>query len=311
MQYIKGGQIFNPHENYDWMNAYGSPVTAVEFDSFIRIYFSTRSKPTPAGILTSHIGFIDCDKNDPSKILYIHDKPLLEVGQPGTFDEHGTMVAEVVQHDGKYYMYYMGWQRSETVPYVIRTGLATSKDGTNFTKISEGPVIGLNRFVPFGVGNISIVVEDGMFHMWYTHYEAWLKTPNGYRPNYDIRYAVSKNGLDWEYGERCITHAHDNESIATPTVCKLAGKYHMWYAYRPGIDESGKSGAYRIGYATSEDKKHWRRADDQISLTVSETGWDSQMICAPDILEVGSNLYLFYCGNAYGETGFGYARIER
>jgi predicted GH43/DUF377 family glycosyl hydrolase len=216
-----------------------------------------------------------------------------------------------VKHEGKYLMYYMGWQRSDTVPYVIRTGLATSDDGANFTKISEGPVIGLNRFLPFGIGNMSIVIEDGVFHMWYTHYDAWIKTATGYRPTYDIRYAMSHNGLDWEYGDKCITPLNDNEAIATPTVCKLNGKYHMWYAYRPGVDAAGHSGPYRIGYASSNDKKLWQRDDAQVGMTVSETGWDSEMICAPDILEVGNNLYLFYCGNNYGQGGFGFARIAR
>ena len=200
MKQVKGGRIFNPDKHYDWMHSYGSPVTTVEFDTFIRIYFSTRGKVDSNGNFQSYIAFIDCDKHDPEKVLYIHDKPLLEMGLPGTFDEHGTMVADVIKHEGKYYMYYMGWQRSTAVPYIISTGLAMSDDGRNFTRVSDGPVIGLNRFSPFGVGNISILVEDGIFHMWYTRYAEWVPVGNSFRPTYDIRYATSTNGMDWNFG---------------------------------------------------------------------------------------------------------------
>ena len=310
MEYIKGGQIFNPAGNYEWMDSYASPVTSVELEDRIRVYFSTRSKIDEKGFFTSYTGFIDVDKNEPSKVLYIHDKPLLEVGRPGTFDEHGIMVAEVVKHGDKFYMYYMGWQRSDTVPYVIRTGLALSDDGCSFTKVSEGPVIGLNRFIPFGVGNLSIVIEQGRFHMWYTHYKPWLNTPIGFRPTYDIRYAWSDNGLDWIFGDECVRPENDNESIATPCVRYINGSYHMWYAYRPAVDERGRSGPYSIGYASSPDGQQWTRQDRLVGLTVSETGWDSEMVCAPDMLKAGDDLLLFYCGNHYGRDGFGYARIK-
>ncbi len=35
--------------------------------------------------------FCDLDLNDLSNVLYIHDKPILELGDPGTFDQYGIM----------------------------------------------------------------------------------------------------------------------------------------------------------------------------------------------------------------------------
>ena len=309
MDYLKISHIFKPDNNYEWMHYYAAPITSVEFSSFIRVYFTTRNIVDEKGHFKTHITFVDCDKNDPSKVLYIHNKPVLEFGPPGTFDEHGTMVADVIVHNGKYYMYYMGWQRSDTVPYMNMLGLAISDDGTNFTKVSDGPVMGNNRFMPLGIGNVSVLVEDGVFHMWYTHYRPWIKTANGYRPNYDIRYAWSGNGLDWKYGDQCIAPANDNEALATPCVRKLNGRYHMWYSFRPGVDAAGKSGPYRIGYAVSDDKTTWQRADKLMTLGVSPTGWDSEMVCYPDVLQTKDNIFLFYCGNNYGKEGFGYAKI--
>lgn len=309
MRCEKIGHIFKPENNYEWMHYYAAPVTAVVCGDFIRVYFTTRSLVDSYGNHKTHITFIDCDINDPGRVLNVHNAPLLQFGPPGSFDEHGTMVADVIVHAGQYYMYYMGWQRSATVPYINRLGLAVSNDGTNFTKVSEGPVIGINRFVPFGIGNVSVLVEEGVFHMWYTHYLPWIKTGAGYRPNYDIRYAFSANGLDWNFGKSCITSASGNEALATPCVRKFNGKYHMWFSCRPGVDASGKSGAYGIGYAVSDDGQNWQRADGEMTLRASETGWDSEMVCYPDVLQARENIFMFYCGNHYGKDGFGYARL--
>lgn len=310
MEYIKLGQIFQPNGNHDWMHYYTAPVTSLEFDSFIRFYFSTRSKIDENGFFKTYITYMDCDKADPTKILYIHDRPLMDFGVPGTYDEHGMMVLDVKRHEGKYYMYYCGWQRSSTVPYLNRIGLAISEDGVNFSRVSDGPVMGLNRFAPFGYGNLSILIEDGQFHMWYTHYKPWLKTEKGFRPTYDIRYATSPNGMDWTFGKQCIYPVDANEAIATPCVRKINGRYHMWYSTRPGVDAKGNSGPYTIGYAVSDNKTDWERHDELVGLKASETGWDSEMVCYPDVLQTKDNTFLFYCGNHYGRDGFGCAVLK-
>ena len=306
----KLGRVFVSENHHEWMHGYASPVTSVEFDDFIRVYFSCRNALDERGNFKTRITFVDCDKTNPLKVLYVHDKYILELGSPGAFDEHGTMVADVVSLGDRYYMYYMGWQRSGTVPYLNRLGLAISDDGVIFTKVSEGPVIGIGRFLPFGIGNVSVLVENGVFKMWYTHYRQWINTDNGFRPNYDIRYATSANGLDWMFGEQCIYPANGNEALATPCVRRIGDKYHMWYSFRPGVDAYGKSGSYRIGYAISEDGKVWRRSDSKMNMCVSEKGWDSTMICYPDVLSTREYSFLFYCGNNYGEEGFGCAKIS-
>jgi predicted GH43/DUF377 family glycosyl hydrolase len=73
----------------------------------------------------------------------------------------------------------------------------------------------------------------------------------------------------------------------------------MWYSYR------GES--YRIGYAESEDGIHFNRMDEKVGIDVSETGWDSEMICYPHVFEHNGEKYMLYNGNGYGKTGIGLA----
>ena len=66
---------------------------------------------------------------------------------------------------------------------------------------------------------------------------------------------------------------------------------------------------YRLGYAEWIDGI-WIRRDDQVGLFASKEGWDSEMVCFPCIVDACGKRYMFYNGNNYGETGFGYAILE-
>ena len=47
--------------------------------------------------------------------------------------------------------------------------------------------------------------------------------------------------------------------------------------------------------------------DDQAGITLSDEGWDSFMLAYPDVVDVGGHRYMFYNGNGFGQTGFGFA----
>ena len=81
----------------------------------------------------------------------------------------------------------------------------------------------------------------------------------------------------------------------------------MWYSYRgqPSIK------TYRIGYAESTDGINWARMDDKAGIDVSESGWDSQMVCYPFVFDHQGERYMLYNGNDYGKTGIGLAVLEQ
>jgi hypothetical protein len=93
-------------------------------------------------------------------------------------------------------------------------------------------------------------------------------------------------------------------SVARPWVIKIDDLYHMWYSVRL------EKVMYRIAYATSKDGLNWERKDGDFGLGVSESGWDSEMICYPAVLQLDDRLLMFYNGNNNGETGFGVAEAK-
>ena len=70
-----------------------------------------------------------------------------------------------------------------------------------------------------------------------------------------------------------------------------------------------KISTYRIRKATSKDGIKWERTKE-IELDVSESGWDSEMVCYPYVFEYNGKLYMLYNGNNYGKTGIGLAVLE-
>jgi len=54
----------------------------------------------------------------------------------------------------------------------------------------------------------------------------------------------------------------------------------------------------------------WTRKDREVGIQPSDSGWDSEMLCYPCVVDAHGARYMFYNGNLRGSTGFGYAVLE-
>lgn len=304
MNWIKQGLVFKPEGAFGWMNTHAQIPTVLVMGDRLRVYFATR----PRNDLTLTT-FVDLDKDDPTKILYVHDKPILELGRYGMFDNHGIMPNHVRVIDGKVLLYYVGWYRGSSIPYHNAVGVAASEDGgRTFTKLFDGPVLDRTPREPFSMGSVDIVEADGVYNMFYTYVFDWLTINGRQEPIYHIRHAVSQDGIKWEKtGHVSIKEKHDKEAVARPSVVYMDGIYHMWFCYRGSEDFRGGGDSYRIGYAWSENLLDWNRQDHLSGIDVSASGWDSQMVTYPCVVQAAGRYLMFYNGNGFGTAGFGYA----
>lgn len=313
MKWEKKGNIFMPNGQYKFMNSHTSPINAVALEDRIRVFFSSRALPDVNGNFISYPCYVDLDIDNPQKVINICQKPILELGGRGMFDEYGIMVYKSVWNKGKLFLYYGGWQRmaSKEAPYQVLLGLAISEDkGNSFYKISEGPVMGTDIYDPLSVGNVYIIIKNGTWYMYYTTYKRWEYNGIKPTPEYNIKLAVSHDGIHWEKENRVIIEEDEKGGIATPCIFEYMGKYRMLFGFRKPYEKNGIPGGYRIGYAESENLFDWKREDDEAGIDVSESGWDSEMICYPDVVTVNNKIMMFYCGNGYGRSGFGYAELR-
>jgi len=295
--WIKKGLIFKITKKNRWMKSHTAlPFTDRIHDSLFRIYFSTRDSKNRAST-----GFIELNLNDTSKILKISKNPILCYGKIGTFDENGVMSSCIVNFGGKKFLYYTGWSSSKLTPFNWSIGLAISENGgKTFKKFSEGPIISRNVHDPIFVGSPTVILERNLLKMWYISSMGWKKFRNSFIAPYFLKYAESKNGVDWKLKDEVAVPLKPNEiGLGRAAVIKDQGIYKMWYSY------SKKN--YRIGYAESKNGKKWKRMDNRAGISNSTSGWDSKSIEYPYVFESNGRRYMLYNGNNYGKTGIGFA----
>lgn len=305
MKWIKKGVIFNTDHNYDWMVSHACvPTVHILNEDTFRIFFSPRNAKGQ-----SMLSYIDVTADNPKNIIKISNKPIMPLGELGTFDDGGIMPCSIIKNGDELYLYYVGWNPSGSVPYRNSVGLAVSKDnGESFERMFKGPIVDRNRYEPFFTASPYVMKEEKIWHMWYASSTGFTMVNNKPEPLYIIKYASSENGIDWERNNHtCIEPKTELEANARASVIKENNIYKMWFAYRGSLDFRDGADSYRIGYAESTNARDWTRKDSQAGITFSESGWDSKMQTYPNIIEHKSRKFLFYNGNGFGKTGIGYA----
>jgi hypothetical protein len=303
-QWVKKAWIAKADGQFEWNKSHIYVVCAdTSPEHIIRIYYSARNK---AG--QSVASFFEISKKD-LKVSYWHPEPILPMGTAGYFDDSGLTPTWIMDVGSEKWLYYVGWNVHNTVPYHNAIGLATSTDGIHFTKKVPGPVISTIANEPLFNGTASIILDQGIFKMWYLNCIAWLPHNGQLEPSYHIKYASSADGINWQRnGQVAIELAANEGGISRPTVLLEDNIYKMWYSYRGKYTyRTNKAESYRIGYAESVDGITWQRKDHEAGLSVSETGWDSDMVEYPNVVKFDNKKIMFYNGNGFGASGFGYA----
>lgn len=300
----KIGLIFQPNSEVWWSRSHGMiPTPELINNRIYKIYFSGRDDRN-----ISNIGYFTIDLNEPRKILDVSSEPVLYPGERGCFDDNGVTPSSIVKAGNKIYLYYIGWNPGYNVRMHLFGGLAISEDGgKTFQRYSRAPIIGRNKVNPFLNTAPFVLKENELWRMYYVSGTEWVHKD---LPRYNIQYATSKDGLRWKReGIVAIDFKNEKEmALARPWVIKDEGIYKMWFAFK-GDATNGES--YRLGYAESENGINWKRIDDQVGITVSKGGWDSEMIEYAAVIPYKNKLFMFYNGNNYGYNGIGLAVCER
>ena len=296
----KLGQIYCPSGQKEWMYSHAAVPIAehIEGDVF-KIYFSSRNKDNQ-----SFTGYLLLDITRPQEILELSDSPVIGPGALGEFDDSGAMATWLAHHDGRRFLYYIGWNLGVTVPFRNSIGLSISEYGGEFKRYAPGPVVDRSITEPHFVASCCVLPDIDKWRMWYLSCTDW-KIRNG-KPEhrYHIKYAESIDGVSWiREGVVAIDYSDDSEyAISRPSVIRDGGCWKMWFSHR--------GSAYRIGYAESLDGIHWQRLEADCQINVSESGWDSEMIEYPFVFDHDGSRYMLYNGNSFGKTGFGLAVLD-
>jgi hypothetical protein len=267
-----------------------------------RIYFSCRDDGNRA-----HIGWLELDLARPHQPLRLSTTPLLGPGADGRFDDAGVMMSWLVRHDLQRYLYYIAWNLRDSTPYHLSIGLALGPVDGDPPAVTAlpAPIVDRSRFDPLFTTSPCVLIENGLWRMWYLSGVGWPTSGGRTVPSYHLSYAESHDGRLWRpTGDVVMPLGETDIGFSRPSIVSGPDGYDMWYSFR------GEDHRNRLGYAYSPDGLTWTRDDGKAGLATSEEGWDSDMICYPFVFNHASAQYMLYCGNGYGRDGFGLAVRE-
>ena len=262
--------VFTPGDNWDRMGA-GYPSVIKEGKTYRMWYTGYDGRMLQIGYAYSDDG------------LNWHrykDIPVLKTGNG--WDSTQAAYPCVIKESNGYRMYYVGYNNKEEW-----IGVAVSKDGINWEKISGNPVIK-------GKGIISPwVVKDGSaYRMWYSVYG-----DNGY----EIHFASSIDGIKWK--RHGVQFKPDGmiKDIKGPMVIMDNGVYKMWYEEFDGSKN-------RIAFAYSKDGYRWQRFEGHKAIDPgAKDGWDSFGVAGGWILKEHGKYRMWYSGHDGDTFRIGYA----
>lgn len=299
MPWIKRGLVFRTEGKLSWAaDSALTPTPILINEEVIRVYAGFRDNE---GV--SRIGFVDVDPSNPARVLRVAERPVLDIGLPGTFDDNGVILGDVVRCGEELRMFYVGFQIVQKVKFLAFTGLAISTDGgESFQRYSSAPILDRSDKERSFRAIHSVQYNSGKWMAWAGVGSDWETIAGKVYPRYNIRYYESSDGITFpEEGNVVIDVRGDEYRIGRPRVYMRNNSYVMYYTR--GMTDMN----YVAGYAESYDGIRWERHDDKLGIDKSPSGWDSEMLCYPSLIAFEGREYMFYNGNAYGRDGFGYA----
>jgi predicted GH43/DUF377 family glycosyl hydrolase len=213
-------------EHWDTLEV-GHP-TVIEHDGGLMMWYSSR---TQIGLATS---------TDGNKWTKYSGNPIVS-GASGSWTEGGVMRPFVLYEHGLFKMWFTGIETGN-----FRIGLATSKDGKDWTEHHSNPVFSGGG--PVGdVSAASSVVHNanGTYNMWY---EGLDETGDSH-----ISHAISLDGISWFPTHYPVItkgqsdewpYSWDNFDVQQPCIVAMPSEYRLYYTASDGK-------IIRIGLATA------------------------------------------------------------
>ena len=103
MKWKKRGLIYCANRDNDWKFQGALLPTPIQLkDDLLRIYVGFCDKN-----IVSRIGYVDVLPDDPSYIIKVSEKPVLDIGRNGCFDDNGVVPVSVLRKEDKIFLYYV------------------------------------------------------------------------------------------------------------------------------------------------------------------------------------------------------------
>jgi hypothetical protein len=255
---------------------------------------------------------VDLDPGDRMRVVAEYLDSLLDCGPPGTFDHGGASPSAALWVDGQVRLYYIGVSRREDVRGQTAIGLAVSDDGLTFRKAFSGPVHGIGPFDPcFTTAPTVRRMREG-YRMWYVSGTEWRPVHGKMEPFYEIRSTHSSDGFIWDArSQTTIALRAPAAGYGRPWVAEGNDGLRLWFSRRGEVYRGVGDGAYRLASILADEHGGFSGAAEPVAYeNPPETSdFDSWMQAYACVVPHRDDLIMFYNGDDFGRTGFGWARL--
>jgi predicted esterase/predicted GH43/DUF377 family glycosyl hydrolase len=239
-----------------------------------------------------------------SMMSLVVDRPVLQYGETGSWDEGGVYNPVVIKDSDTLRMWYIG---TDITPNVwngeSHLGYAWSIDGVVWTRYFNNPVFMFDLSVDqSNVLDFNIIKDGEEYKMWYSS-EFRDFFPAG------VGYATSYDGINWiRHSETVLSSGEsgdwDYPNIGMGTIIKEEDTYKMWY-----YGGSWFTG-FQIGMATSSNGIQWEKYNNPTTpvqpyqnsdpvLLAGQLGldWDFHKVMYPAVLKNEYGYEMWYTGS--------------
>lgn len=266
-------------------------------DQVIRIFFGGRDT-----VGVSRVFFVDVEVDSPAEPVVVSPHAVLDVGEPGHFDDNGVVPTCVFKQEERYTLFYAGYQIPKRTKFLVFGGSAESLS-------LDGPFV-RNRTTPlmdrrpgeelFRVPHTVMAVNAELL-VWYGGGNAFVDFAGTQKPTYNIRHTLSKDGEFTNTGHVCLDPDPGESRLARPWVLKRASEYEMYFgAYTD-------AGSFRLGFAHSRNGIDWERDDNGVCFSGERASWEKDSRSYPAVVCLPEQDIMFFNGNDYGRNGIGVA----
>ncbi len=307
MIWEKLGLVFNIPGKNPLMRTHAQRPVVIPLDNDrVRVYFSSRdefnrSRPFFFEAVISGNRF---------EVTYLHETPLMELGEDGTFDDSGIIFSSWIQTNEGILMYYNGFSLKKNVPYETSIGLAKSRDGVSFSRVFLGPVLSKNQQDIILVGLPNVALFNNTFYLFYFSGDAWIKYNDRFEIHYDVKLRTSNNPNFWCSEARHILKTDEKHCFAPSCIVQINSNYYLFLSGRGTFNfRANFEDAYKIYYMVSTDLISWSEPKLVEGLQPSGSGFDSIMAEYFYCFNLNDEWYGLYNGDGFGKSGIGLAKL--
>ena len=254
------------------------------------------------------IGSLDLSCDD-LKIIKFSDEPLISNGPKGSFSELGVVSSSLLKIDKFLYLFYSAYSKAKNfVGYKISCGYGVSEnDGESFKNLSNYPLLDFDNNEKYIRSSPLIIQKRRKYYMYYQGSINSALEQRYKKPIYGLKCMISDSIYNWaDSKSKTVLHpdlASGELGITRGSIFfDKFKKLNLLYSSRSSLNQ------YQIRHATCDGLNQlFTRSDQDQKIIKSTSDWDYEMQAFPSLIKLKDRNIIFYSGNNFGGSGFGYS----